>query len=247
MNCLRKWALPLATGLAVLAAVLLPRQISAMRDLSMLGNVHTEPLTEDFMTREVTLAEKVELLGRAVQDPDLEIYSTTKSLEDQESGQGTSPSEIFFQSVEYLVDWGVLPENFDRQSLKYQGGSRAIYVQADGNLSVSVLYLQGDSANRDNFWMVVDEETGLPVWIDCTLRSVKEKLPPAEIVGESFFHGLGLEVQQRGSTMWEVEGTSGLVYGAQTDQNYKRISVNPVGFTWELFGEEPGISIAQSK
>ena len=47
MKCLRKWGLPLLTGAVVLGTVLLPRQISALRDRQILGTVHMEPMTAE--------------------------------------------------------------------------------------------------------------------------------------------------------------------------------------------------------
>ena len=76
MKHLQKWGLPLLTGAVVLASVLLPRQISALRDRQTLNTVHTEPMAqEDLTPREATLPEKLELLGRAIRYPGLDVYS----------------------------------------------------------------------------------------------------------------------------------------------------------------------------
>ena len=104
-----------------------------------------------------------------------------------------------------------------------------------------MLYLQGSSDHQDSFWIVVDEETGLPVWIDCNLRSAKKALPSSEELGLRFLEGLGLEVQQRGPALWEIDGTGGLIYAAHTESLHGRICVEPLGFSGELFGED-GIS-----
>ena len=245
MRHLRKWGLPVLTGLAVLAAVLLPRQISALRDRQTLGSIHTVPLAEEALTvREISLPEKLELLGRVILYPNLEIFSTTQSLPspgDPASEQmSEQASEAFFKSVGYLADWDILPESFDLDPLEFQGGSRAVYVRADGYQSVSMLYLQGATDQRDSFWIVVDEESGLPVWIDCSLRSVPAKgLLSGEELGRRFLDGLGLEAQQRGPNAWEISGAGGLVYNAYVQSIYGRICVEPLGFARELFGEDP--------
>ena len=90
---------------------------------------------------------------------------------------------------------------------------------------------------RGDSTAVMDEETGLPVWIDGTLRSVKISLDTVE-VGRAFWNGLGLEATQRGPSVWEVEGAGGLVYVASLEQYSGRICVEPLGFTWDLFSEE---------
>lgn len=249
MTTAKKWGLPVLTGLMVLASIVLPQQLSSLRDLKTLDTIHTQPLSEDDLAvRELPLPEKLALLARAIRDPDLEVYSTTQPL--PLSGQpGADQAEAaFFQSVDCLADWGVLPQSFDPDTLEFQGGSRAVYVEADSGQSVSMLYLQGTNAGRDSFWIVVDEETGLPVWIDCALRSaLAEDLPSEEELGRCFLDGLGLETQQRGPTMWEISGAGGLVYSACVQSVYGRICVEPLGFADEIFGEESSSPSPQPK
>lgn len=238
MRSLQKWGLPLLTGAVVLSAVLLPRQISALRDRQTLHAVHAEPMAqEDLTLQEAPLPEKLELLGRAIRYPDLEVYSATQPLEEADGEGWAKAEESFLQAVERLAEWGVLPEVFDRSTLEFQGGSRVVYIQADGGLSAGMLYLQGGTDNRDDLWIAADEETGLPVWIDCTLRSVREPLGTAEALGQAFWDGLGLETRQQGPAVWEVNGAGGLVYSASVEDYSGRISVEPLGFAWDLFGE----------
>lgn len=239
MKSLRKWGLLLLTGGVVLASVLLPRQISAFRDRQVLDTVHTQPMSEEDLTlQEASLPEKLGLLGRAIRYPDLQVYSATQPLE--ESGEAEAET-LFLQGVENLAAWDILPEDYDRTTLAFQGGSRVVYVRADGSLSASMLYLQGITDSGDDFWMVLDAELGVPVWIDCTLRSVRESLPSAEEVGQGFFCGLGLETRQYGPTVWEVEGSGGLVYSAAVSTRSGRVSVEPLGFVWDLFGENTAV------
>ncbi len=240
MRDLKQWALPAVTVLAVLGAVLLPRQISSLRDRSMLGAIHTEALSqEDLSVRELPLPEKLELLGRAIRYPDLEIFSTMQPLPAPRDPDAQQASEAFFQSAALLADWGILPEGIDPGTLEFQGGSRVVYVRSDGYQSVSLLYLQGirpADDEQDNFWLVVDEESGLPVWIDCILRSSQTDLT-SEDLGTRFLAGLNLETQQRGPALWEICDAGGLMYSAQAGNGYGRICVEPIGFAGELFGE----------
>ena len=231
MPYLKKWGLPLLTALVVLAAVLLPRQISALRDRGMLAAFHVEPLSEEDLTvPELSLPEKLELLWRAVQDPALEVFTSSQSLASPGDPASEQAADAFSRGMDCLLEWRILPEGVDRDSLEFQGGTRTVYVRSDGYQSVSMLYLQGTNAGRDSFWIVVDEETGLPVWIDCALRSVKKGHLSAEELGRRFLDGLGLEIRQRGSGVWEVEGAGGLTYSAQVESYYGRICVEPLGF-----------------
>lgn len=243
MKCLRKWGIPVLTGLVVLAALLLPERISALRDRRILGAIHTVSLAEEDLTiREISLPEKLELLGRAILYPDLEVFSTTQPLPLPGEPGAEQAEEAFFKSVEYLEDWGALPENFDLDTLEFQSGSRAVYVRTDGYQSVSMLYLQGTTDQRDSFWLVVDEETGLPVWIDCSLRSVPaDNLLSGEELGTRFLEGLGVEGRQHGPNVWGIDGAGGLLYTAQVQSPYGRICVEPLGFA-QLFGEDEAAS-----
>ena len=45
----------------------------------------------------------------------------------------------------------------------------------------------------------------------------------------------------------EVEGAGGLVYSASVEGRSGRISVEPLGFAWDLFGEEPASHAAEAK
>lgn len=238
----KAWALPAVTGLVVLSALLLPPQISALRDRQTLGTIHKELLAQEELTiREATLAEKVTLLVRATRYPDLDVYSTTQSLPAPGDADAAQSEELFFQSVDFLLARGVLPQDFDRDSLEYQGGSRAVYVQSDGSLSAGILYLQGRTTGRDDLWLVVDQETGLPLWIDCTLRSVRDSLPSSAVLGQRFLDGLGLETQLRSDAVWELTQTDGLLYTARTESDSGRISVEPLG----IFPDDSGSPPAQ--
>lgn len=46
----KAWALPAVTGLVVLSALLLPPQISALRDRQTLGTIHKELLAQEELT-----------------------------------------------------------------------------------------------------------------------------------------------------------------------------------------------------
>ena len=243
MKWIKRWGLPLLTGVLVLVAILLPRQISFLRDRQTLGSIHVEFLTkEESEAWESTLPERLELLGRAIRYPNLEVYSTVQALDEQGDDEIARGEEKFFQGIEYLMQWEILPESFDKDILAFQGGSRAVYVQANGLLSASMLYLQGNTENRDNFWLVIDEESGFPIWIDCTLRSVAEDVSPAEELGQRFCEGLGLKIDRRGPAVWEVEDAGGLVYSALAESDIGRISIEPLGFVWDIFSKEDGVS-----
>ena len=239
MKVLKKWGLPLLTGVGVLSSVLLPRQISAMRDMKLFGKAHTMELSEeDVEIHMPTLSEKLELLGRAIQDPELEVYTTSQQLAGTEAvrqdgtetiGQGETPSEVFAKAMGYLSEWGLLPEGFSLEGMIFGGGSRTVYMELDSGLFLNTLYLQGHSRDMDGLWIVVDEETGLPIWIDCTFRSYGKVLPAPAKAGERFFDGLGVTAESRDG-MFVLEDSGGLRYSVSVDRAYGRLCISPAGF-----------------
>ena len=113
-----------------------------------------------------------------------------------------------------------------------------VYIQADGSLAAGMLYLRGGPEHRDDHWMMVDKGTGLPVWIDSTLRSARDSLG---LAGHAWTgcpqrsQALERSQQYGGSPRWKVEGRSG------------RVSVELMGFVWDLSGKEPASRAAEGK
>ena len=239
MKVLKKWGLPLLTGVVVLSSVLLPRQISAVRDMKLFGKAHTMELSEeDIEIHMPTLSEKLELLGRAIRDPELEVYATSQQLDGTETvGQGNTPSEMFARAMESLSEWGLLPEGFSTEGLIFGGGSRAVYMELDSGLFLNTLYLQGHSKDMDGLWIVVDEETGLPIWIDCTFRSYGKVLPAPAEAGKRLFDGLGVTAEYRDG-VFVLEDSGGLIYSVHVDRTFGRLDISPAGFEEALFGAE---------
>ena len=103
MKHLRKWGIPVLTGLVVLAALLLPERISALRDRQTLGALHAVPLAEEDLTvREISLPEKLELLAQAILDPDLEVFSTTQPLPLPGEPGAEQAEETYFPTEKFL-------------------------------------------------------------------------------------------------------------------------------------------------
>lgn len=111
-----------------------------------------------------------------------------------------------------------------------------VYIQADGSLAAGMLYLRGGPEHRDDHWMMVDKGTGLPVWIDSTLRSARGSLGTAEALGQAFRQrSQAGDLTVRPGPRWKVEGRSG------------RVSVELMGFVWDLSGKEPASRAAEGK
>lgn len=236
-TALRRALIPAAAAAAVLAALLLPPWLSHVRDTSLIGRVHTEVLTQDTSpVRCPTTEETLELLGRAVRDPDLEISTSVESL--SESDQ-TQPLETLRTALEQLAGWGVLPEGVLEEEIRLDSPSRAVYRRTDTGISAALLYLPGQGFDGVNFWMVVDEDSGLPLWVDCTLPDWTPT-DPAQ-AGTRFFAGLDVEAQLLESSsqaaLFEITGTHGLLYGVSADAETGRLSIGPMGFLEQLTDE----------
>ncbi len=232
MNSVKKWAFPTVAIVVVAASLLVPGQLSAFRDRRLLEVPHVEPLmAEELADSASELSQRLELLSRAIRYPELEVYSSTQPLDEDDIEE----AEIAFHAaLESLSAWGILPEISLQEEITFLGGSRAIYIDSGSGLSAGMLYLQGNYQNTGDLWLVVDEETDLPVWIDCTLRETTAPLPSQEMLCRRFLDGLGLRTRQLGNALFVLEDTDGVVYGALTDHDTWRISIEPMGFEQEI-------------
>lgn len=89
----------------------------------------------------------------------------------------------------------------------------------------------------DGIWIVVDEETGLPIWIDCTFRSYGKVLPAPAEAGKRLFDGLGVTAEYRDG-VFVLEDSGGLIYSVHVDRTFGRLDISPAGFEEALFGAE---------
>ena len=131
----------------------------------------------------------------------------------------------------------LLKDKKDIQFLIFGGGSRAVYMELDSGLFLNTLYLQGHSKDMDGLWIVVDEETGLPIWIDCTFRSYGKALPAPVEAGKRFFDGIGVTAEYRDG-VFVLEDSGGLIYSVHVDRTFGRLCISPVGFGNAVSGAE---------
>ena len=148
-----------------------------------------------------------------------------------------TPSKVFANAMESLSEWDLLPEGFSTEGLIFGGGSRAVYMELDSGLFLDTLYLQGYSKDMDGLWIVVDEETGLPIWIDCTFRSYGKVLPAPAEAGKRLFDGLGVTAEYRDG-VFVLEDSGGLIYSVHVDRTFGRRCISPAGFGEAVFGAE---------
>ena len=85
--------------------------------------------------------------------------------------------------------------------------------------------------------VVVDEETGLPIWIDCTFRSYGKALPAPVEAGKRFFDGIGVTAEYRDG-VFVLEDSGGLIYSVHVDRTFGRLCISPVGFGNAVSGAE---------
>ena len=156
MNSVKKWAFPTVAIVVVAASLLVPGQLSAFRDRRLLEVPHVEPLmAEELADSASELSQRLELLSRAIRYPELEVYSSTQPLDEDDIEE----AEIAFHAaLESLSAWGILPEISLQEEITFLGGSRAIYIDSGSGLSAGMLYLQGNYQNTGDLWLVVDEK-----------------------------------------------------------------------------------------
>ena len=196
MKRLNKWLLPLCAGLLLIAAALLPPQLSAWRDGRLYG-VHTEEMESVGVALTVPeLPERIELLSRWLADPDA-VVSATQELAgtDPAAGSGYTAQALYDRELEGLARAASLPDSGVAETF-WEGG-RCSYIQ---------LYLRGDRVNVEylivTVWsreadaymeLVIDEESGLTLALTLAHPSLYLYGKDALRLGTAFVERLGVD------------------------------------------------------
>lgn len=196
MKWLNKWLLPLCAGLLLIAAALLPPQLSAWRDGRLYG-VHTEEMESVGLPLSVPeLPERIELLSRWLEDPDSVVYATQElGADDQAAGSGYTAQALYDRELVGLARAASLPDSSVAETF-WEGGQCG-YVQ---------LYLRGDRVNVEyllvTVWsretdaymnLVIDEESGLTLSLTLVHPSLALYEKDALRLGAAFMERLGLD------------------------------------------------------
>ena len=190
----KNWLPPILTSLVVLALALLPQRLSALRDKTLTGAIHTEELPSDsnFPAKPPELARRLQLLAQYVDFPDtLTIIGQDPS--DSVLAENTERAQ---EELTALTEAKVLPENSDFDSIELFASK--VYLRDQSDLSsAGFVNLSGyDQSPREYPSLVLDDETGLLVKLEI-IWTRKDSLDPAAM-GEAFLDRLGLEYQLTG-------------------------------------------------
>lgn len=125
---MKKWKnrlLPIFTCLVVLGAALLPQRLSELRDHTLMGTVHTEKLTDNWLlARPLSLAERIELLTLWSDEPERFTVVT------QELSVKMAPEEILalqtqvWKELKSLADAGIFPDEMLQEETSDLSGER---------------------------------------------------------------------------------------------------------------------------
>lgn len=192
---MRNWRntlLPLLACLAVVGLALLPLRLSALRDRTLTGTVHTEELGTDsnFPARPPALERRLWLLVQ------WEEFPEEVTVIGQELTEGSEELETLKTAIrEELAEWDVLPG--DPESFTNFSGSR-FYLRDPQDLSSAGFFAaSGYVPSWDGiFTLTLDGETGHMVRCQIYFSNVKKHLGTPETVGRAFLDRLGLSYEE---------------------------------------------------
>ena len=140
---MKKWKnrlLPIFTCLVVLGAALLPQRLSELRDHTLMGTVHTEKLTDNWLlARPLSLAERIELLTLWSDEPERFTVVT------QELSVKMAPEEILalqtqvWKELRSLADAGIFPDEMLQEETSDLSGERTS-VRLSDDLRAGCIY-----------------------------------------------------------------------------------------------------------
>lgn len=190
---MRKWKprlLPVLTCAVMLAAVILPQQLSRWRDQALLNTPHTEALhgENELPTRPLSLPEQMSLI--ALFNIDNEALTSVI----QELGQDSGAAATVRTELERLCDSGVLPPEVPLEDLSPLS-CRRLYLRMPGTLTgASFLVMEGYSKQKEFYLSLVLSETdGYALWLELDHPAMKKFAGQPVDIGRAFLDRLGVE------------------------------------------------------
>lgn len=198
-----RWLLPISTIFTVLAAAILPKQLSQFQDQKLFHAVHAEEMSSNNSLPIWTpdIMQKLSLLKLWSYSPD-NATVISRSLSDTESTpeERQAMEEIVYSELDSLIEAEILPITLFPQSYHLSGAQR-FYIQDNqennGNWFLSVELYQDiiyDHSNDWGAWMIIDEETGKMLWLALYSSTPLPDLSQ-ETIGKAFLDRLDIEYE----------------------------------------------------
>lgn len=197
---MKKWKnrlLPIFTCLVVLGAALLPQRLSELRDHTLMGTVHTEKLTDNWLlARPLSLAERIELLALWADEPERFTVVT------QELSVKMTPEEILalqtqvWKELKSLADAGIFPDEMLQEEFSDLSGKRTSVRLSDDLRSTTFLRLNRlDKRSGMHLSIFMDADTGHTVAMQAFFPTSVRLSATASDIGKAFLDRLDLENQ----------------------------------------------------
>lgn len=197
---MKKWKnrlLPIFTCLVVLGAALLPQRLSELRDHTLMGTVHTEKLTDNWLlARPLSLAERIELLALWADEPERFTVVT------HELSVKMAPEEILalqtqvWKELKSLADAGIFPDEMLQEETSDLSGERTSVRLSDDLRSTTFLRLDRlDKRSGMHLSIFMDADTGHAVAMQAFCPTSVRSSATASDIGKAFLDRLDLDNQ----------------------------------------------------
>lgn len=227
--------LPVLACLAVLAAALLPPQVSRLRDQSLSGAVHAEELDNSLPSRSAGVPERITLLCQMYDHGD-SIVTATQPLDEQELLGQTALTALKALAADSVIPMTAVPDVMP-------GLSGFQYTCRDRLTGVSAVFweLYGGDGAGFSLDLVLEEGTGTVCTLDLAAGNAAHTLGLSEQMAQQYYDSLELEAElvwsDQASSRYRLAGTDGFFQVFRLDGSVGAWSIRlePDGL-WSLSG-----------
>lgn len=181
MKRMKKWLLPVLTGLIVVGAAALPAQISRARDARQFGQVHREELAVNALPDQdaPTLTDRLTLFVSQYY-PEHPVLSYMAAVESEESYRTVTQ-----RGMELLTESGIFPssfsQDFEKKAVQPVNVNQLLLwdpaKEWEPALFWQISWDCSDTWHIKHLNLMIDGETGAPVRIDIRDTNLAQWLP----------------------------------------------------------------------
>lgn len=231
-------AIPLLLLGALLAAVMLPRQMSLWKDGKEQDTIYVKTISEE-KTKSLSITGKMRLLWDMMSTPDARGRKEAQTVSaETDAALFEEMEKKFHDELAAWQDGGMLPDTIEPQAFACTEGRVVRYYDTANQLRMTTYELYAGDPQGNGALLILDGETGRRLQAD--IRLSQEDFPAAtpESVGEWYFDSLQVSVESRPvseDTTWFAIGEANLVYLVTVEGAPRTITVAPVGLMSQIW------------
>ena len=234
-------AIPLLLLCALLAAVMLPRQISLWKDGKEQDTIYVKTISEE-KTKSLSFTGKMRLLWDMKSTPDARGRKEAQTVSaETDAALFEEMEKKFYDELAVWQDGGMLPDTIEPRAFACTEGRVVRYYDTANQLRMTTYELYAEDPQGNGALMVLDGETGRGLQAEIRLAQAEFPAATPEAVGEWYFDSLQVSVESRPvseDTTWFAIGEVNLVYLITVEHAPQTITVSPVGLMSQVWQQD---------